>query len=129
MRIVDSVLALLVAISASGCVTEGEGGPPSNIIDTRAGSLSDRREAEKTVAVLGDTSTGYMKLGAIYARRCHHNVLDAEPTNDAITHDLKVAAYGAGADAIKVTSVEKVNGLMADCWYVLEGHADTYKKL
>jgi hypothetical protein len=128
MRGVSLVSAFLAAIFVSGCVTAGEGGTSSNLIDTSAGSLSDRREAERTIAVLGDSEAGYTKTGSISARSCHHNAFDAEPTNDALTHDLKVAAYGAGADAIKITSIEKVNGLMADCWYVLEGHADTYRK-
>lgn len=79
--------------------------------------------------VLGDNLAGYGKSGAIASRRCHHNAFDAEPTDEALTHDLKIAAYGAGADAIKITSIEKLNGLMADCWYVLEGHADTYRRM
>jgi hypothetical protein len=76
----------------------------------------------------GHGEAGHAKTGAIFARRCHRYLWDPEPTNEAITQDLKIDANGAGADAIKVTSIEKVNGLMADCWYVLEGHADTYRR-
>lgn len=122
-------LSLITLLLMSGCVTAGEGGPPSNFIDASLGSLSDRRQAEKTIVVLGENTGGYAKLGGITTRRCHHNFLDSEPTTDALTHDLKAMAYGAGADAIKITSVEKVNGLLADCWYVLEGHAETYRKM
>ena len=122
-------LGPIALLLLSGCVTAGEGGPSSNDINAALGSLSDRREAEKTIQVLGDNTSGYSKLGGIIARRCHHNAFDPEPTTDALTHDLKAIAYGTGADAIRVVSVEKVNGLLADCWYVLEGHADTYKKI
>ena len=122
-------IAIILALLCAGCVGPGEGGIPSNAIDVTAGSLTDRRLAERAITVLIDSTAGYVKTDSVTARRCHHNAFDAEPTDDAITHDLKIAAYGMGADAIKITAVDKQNGLMADCWYVLEGHADTYRKM
>lgn len=124
-------IALLASLCAAciGCVGPDEGGTPSTLIDPSVGSLSDRRNAERAITVLADSSPGYARTGAIVARRCHHNAFDAEPTEGALTHDLKIAAYGAGADAIKITSVDKENGLLADCWYVLVGRADTYRKM
>jgi hypothetical protein len=124
-------LCMSVVLSAfcCGCIGPGEGGIPSNAIDVTAGSLTDRRNAERAIVVLVDSTAGYTRIGGIASRRCHHNAFDSEPTEDALTHDLKIAAYGAGADAIKVTSISKENGLLADCWYVLEGHADTYRKM
>ena len=41
----------------------------------------------------------------------------------AVTDDLKIAAYAQGGDAITDLSFEKINGLAANCWYVLEGSA------
>ncbi|WNJ91772.1 hypothetical protein [Bosea sp. 685] len=41
--------------------------------------------------------------------------------------DLKLAAYAQGADALRLISIEKVNGVMANCWYVLEGKAQLYR--
>jgi hypothetical protein len=53
--------------------------------------------------------------------------LEDAPDNQAIVDDLKLAAYAQGADAIHLMGTEKVNGVMANCWYVLEGKAEMYR--
>ncbi|MGA2792886.1 MAG: hypothetical protein ABSE69_05030 [Roseiarcus sp.] len=128
-RVLAAATISILAAQSAGCVGPGEGGPQSTLIDVSAGSLTERRNAERAVVVLTDDAPGYVKTGAIGARRCHRNAIEDEPTEEALKHDLKIAAYGEGADAIKVTSIEKQMGLLADCWYVLEGRADIYRKL
>lgn len=127
MKIEIKRMALLGAVLAtSGCVTPGTGGTTSNYIDASAGSLSDRRSALKTVAVIETVPPGARDLGGVFARRCHRNLLEEEPSTVALIPDLRTAAYGQGADAIKIISIDKQVGLAANCWYVLEGRAEMY---
>ncbi len=78
------------------------------------------------MAVLETVPAGAQSLGVISARRCHRYFTEAEPVTEALLPDLRIAAYGQGADAIRVVGVEKTVGLLANCWYVLEGHAEMY---
>lgn len=128
MRYLLFGLSCLCLVGLSGCVTSGGQGPTSNTVDAGAGSLGDRRAASRTIALLSDDTSGYTRMSAISARRCHRNAFATEPDEEALTQDLKNAAYAAGGDAISIRSFDKVNGLLANCWYVLEGKADVYRK-
>jgi hypothetical protein len=90
--------------------------------------MKDRREALKTVRVVQSAPAGWTDMGSISTRRCHRYFTEAQPSEAAMIPDLKMAAFGQGADAIKVIGFQKVNGLAADCWYVLEGSAEMYGK-
>ena len=109
-----------------GCVSPGGGGVEANFIDPSTGSLSERRAALKSVAVVDTAPAGSRDLGGVSARRCHRYFTEDEPLASSLTPDLQIAAFGQGADAIKIIGVEKKAGLLADCWYVLEGHAEMY---
>ncbi len=99
----------------------------SNTIDLDSASPSERRAAITTVRVLESQPQGRASLGEVSARRCHRNFTEEEPSQSAIVSDLQIAAYAEGGNAIHVTGFEKLNGLAADCWYVLEGRAEVYK--
>jgi hypothetical protein len=119
--------ALLVAMLATAaCVSPGGGGTEANFIDPSTGSLSERRAALKAVEVVDSAPAGARDLGGVSARRCHRYFTEAEPLASSLIPDLQIAAYGQGADVIRVLGVEKKTGLLADCWYVLEGHAEMY---
>lgn len=111
----------------AGWVRYGRGGGiQSNYID---GSYapSERRAALKTVLQISDSDARYVKIGSVGGRRCHRNFLEEQPSDDVLLSDIKVAAYSQGGDAIGEMSTEKVPGLVANCWYVLEGKASIYK--
>lgn len=121
-------LILVSALSLAGCVSAGMEGMPSNMLDGAAGSATEQRAALSAVAVLSSPPPNMSPLGEVSARRCHRNATDPEPTAAAITMDLQIAAYATGADAIVVGNSKKLNGLMANCWYVLEATAKTFKR-
>ncbi|MEJ0096535.1 MAG: hypothetical protein WDN46_24930 [Methylocella sp.] len=119
--------ALLAAMLATAaCVSPGGGGTEANFIDPSTGSLSERRAALKAVDVVDSAPAGARDLGGVSARRCHRYFTEAEPSASSLIPDLQIAAYGQGADVIRLLGVEKKTGLLADCWYVLEGHAEIY---
>ena len=120
-------LGVVSSLLLTGCVMAGGEGTRSNFVDTSAGSLTDRRAAMRAVDVVKLQPAGATSLGGVSARRCHRYFTEEEPNDVALTADLKVAAYAAGADAIRIASVEQVNGLAADCWYVLEAKAEMYR--
>lgn len=123
----STLAASLLALSAlAGCVQAGSEGPTSTRLHP-AGSLSDRRDALRTVRVVDKAPAGSASLDGISVRRCHRNFLEDAPDAQAIVDDLKLAAYAQGADAIRPMGTEKVNGVMANCWYVLEGKAEMYR--
>lgn len=122
--ILATVLAALTALT--GCVQPGGEGPTSTHIPP-VSSLSDRREALRTIRIVEKTPAGAVSLGGISARRCHRNFLEDAPTEKALADDLKLAAYAQGADVMRMIGMEKINGVMANCWYVLEGKAELYR--
>lgn len=122
-----AILAALFALTCSGCVMAGGEGVRSNFANTSAGSMTERREALRSVTVVSAPPAGAVSLGGVGTRRCHRYFTEEEPNEAAITADLKMAAFAQGADAIRITDMEKVNGLAADCWYVLEAKAEMYR--
>lgn len=123
-----AVVVLASALSLAGCVTAGLEGLPANMMDGSAGSATEQRNAIEAVAVLDAPPANMSPLGEVTARRCHRNATDPEPSPAALKMDLQVAAYATGADAIVIGQTRRLNGLMANCWYVLEGSAKTFKR-
>jgi hypothetical protein len=80
----------------------------------------------KGVSLVTSPPPGMTSLGEVSTRRCHRNFLEESPSEGPLVNDLKTAAYGQGADAIRIVEVQKLNGLAANCWYVLEGRAEIY---
>lgn len=117
-----SLLALLV----SGCVTSGYEGQTGSIIS--GDQIIARREANRNIAVFEIKPTGHRSLGTVSARRCHRSFVEDAPSLESITNDLKIAAYAQGADAISNIQTKKLNGLLANCWYVLEGTAQIWRE-
>jgi hypothetical protein len=117
---------LLPALLLVGCVTPGYEGQLGSV--QSSGQLANQRDANLTVQVFSERPSGYVSLGEVSARRCHRSFVEDAPSLAAITGDLKMAAYAKGGDAISNIQTSQVNGLMANCWYVLEGTATVWKK-
>lgn len=123
--------ALIVAgvgLSLSGCVQGGTDGARSNYINTRVGSMSERRDALKSVAVVNAKPPGMTVLGEISTNRCHRYFTEAPPSEGAIISDLKFNAYGQGADAMRITSMTTEPGLASNCWHILRATAEIYSR-
>jgi len=119
------LLLATAGLTLAGCVSPGYEGALGNV--TPAHEMETRRTALRNVVVLENVSEGYSQLPGVSVRRCHRSFTERTPTSDAIVADLKVAAYAAGGDAISNIETNKVNGLLANCWYVLEGSAKVWK--
>lgn len=122
------IIVAAMGLTLAGCVTSGSEGLTSNQIDFASGSASERRAALQSVPVLTSAPAGMTSIGPVGTRRCHRNSLEAPPNEAALIADLQLAAYSKGADAIVITGFEKLNGLAANCWYVLEGTATAYRR-
>ncbi|MDO9234923.1 MAG: hypothetical protein Q7U28_02670 [Aquabacterium sp.] len=82
-------------------------------------SLKDQREAVRAVKVLDVIPPGYKSTGVVDASRCHRNTLDAVPLDDMVLTDMKVVAYGRGADAVTDVQVTRESGLLKNCWLII----------
>lgn len=117
-----SVSVLL--LSLIGCATNS-----SNMrvgTDVSYLSLKDQREVIPTVKEFGVSPSGAMDLGKVDAARCHRNGFQTEPTENEVKIDLKAAAYARGADGIADIKIDRVSGLMQNCWYILNGEATAF---
>jgi len=121
-----SAFLLGSALLLQGCMTAGYEGQVGNIIS--GDQIGDRREALRSVRILENSTSGYDSLGSVSVRRCHRNFSQEAPNLEAITADLKVAAFAAGGDAISNISTKRIEGLLANCWYVLEGTANVWMR-
>ncbi len=120
------VYGFLAALSVTGCVTAGYEGQVGSY--SSSDQILAQREANRSISVFSQNPSGYTPMGEIAVRRCHRSFTEDPPNIEAITDDLQVAAYGRGADAISDVKTEKLNGLAANCWYVLEGTAQMWRK-
>ncbi len=117
-----------VGLCLSGCVQGGTDGARSDYINTRVGSLSERRDAFKSVTVVNARPVGMTALGEISTDRCHRYFTEAAPSEGAIISDLKFNAYGQGADAIRIVSITTEPGLASNCWHILRAKAEIYSR-
>lgn len=118
------VLPPLIVLLATGCATYS-----ANMqIGSQASltSLSDQRDAQKTVKVTEKIPAGAKSLGKVDASRCHRDTRESAPTVEMVTTDIKVAAYARGADGIAGLKVEKHSGLTNNCWYILDATAEAF---
>lgn len=122
-RLLTASLLLL-----GGCVQGGSDGARSNYINANVGSLSERRDAIRSVAVVQAQPAGTVSLGEVTTDRCHRYFTEAAPSDAAIVNDLKFLAYGQGADAMRVVETTAVPGLVSNCWYILRGTAEIYAR-
>lgn len=117
---------LPAALLLSACVTEGYEGQTGTMMS--GDQIIGRREANRTISVYETKPAGHRSMGEVSARRCHRSFVEDAPNLAAITDDLKVAAYTQGADAISNIQTKQMNGLLANCWYVIEGTAQIWRK-
>jgi hypothetical protein len=96
-----------------------------NAIDSQY-SPSETRLALRNVKVSQALPAGADVLGDISTRRCHENFTEESPSEPAISTQLRVMAYAQGADGITNLRFDKLNGLLANCWYILEGRATMF---
>lgn len=117
---------LPTALLLSACVTAGYEGQTGTMMS--GDQITARREANRTISVYETKPARHRSMGEVSARRCHRSFVEDAPSAEAITDDLKVAAYAQGADAISNIQTKQMNGLLANCWYVLEGTAQIWRK-
>lgn len=66
-------------------------------------------------------------LSASFSSRAFRSVASGSGTGEgALLEDLRRAASAQGADAISDITQRQINGLMANCWYVVEASANTW---
>lgn len=121
-----AVLLLVAVVALQGCVTPGYEGQVGNLVDSD--QMFAQREANRSVSMLSDDTSGYRPMSSVSVRRCHRSFIEAEPNQTALIEDLKRAAFTQGADAISDISQRRINGLMANCWYVVEASANTWAR-
>lgn len=82
-------------------------------------SLKEQREAARAVKVFDSAPPGYKAMGIVDASRCHRNTLDAVPSDDVVLTDMRVVAFGRGADAVTDVQVTRESGLLKNCWLII----------
>lgn len=118
--------SLVVALILSGCVSAGYEGQVGGMVSMD--QIFAQREARQTVEIFETVPSDYRQAGEISVRRCHRNFGENPPTISAFEGDLVLAAFAQGADAVSNIRIERMNGLLANCWYVEEATADIYMK-
>lgn len=121
------LLAVAVPL-LGGCVQGGTNGARSNYINAAAGSLSERRDALKSVSVVKAQPAGMTSIGEVTTDRCHRYFTEEPPSEGAIVSDLKFLAYGQGADAMRIVKISTEPGLVSNCWHILRGTAEIYSR-
>jgi hypothetical protein len=111
-----------VAVTLSACASQSANMQVGTSISYL--SISDQREAARTVQEYPTAPIGAKVLGQVDASRCHRNALDEPPSNDALVMDLKVAAYARGADGLTDIQFSKESGLLKNCWFVITARAN-----
>jgi uncharacterized protein YbjQ (UPF0145 family) len=119
------LLCFVCLLSISGCATYSSNVRVGN--DMSYASLSDQREASRTITVYQTPPEGYEVIGTIDAGRCHRSFVETSPAEQTVLLDLKLAAYALGADAISNVIIEKQSALTKNCWYMLDGKATALK--
>ncbi len=119
-------LICLPMLLLSACVSSGYEGQVGTVISND--QILAQREANRSIAVFASAPSGYQNMGEISVRRCHRSATEAPPNMAVLTDDLQIAAYGQGADAISNISTERLNGLAANCWYVIEATAQMLRR-
>ena len=117
-----AVVAGIVGVGLlAGCVSPGYEGQLGSMTSNQ--DISAQREANRAITVYQTTPTGFTSLGPVSVRRCHRNQFEDEPSEAAFINDLKMSAFALGGDAISNIETQKLNGLLANCWYVVEATA------
>lgn len=119
------LLCFACILNISGCATYSSNVRVGN--DMSYASLSDQREASKTITVYQTPPEESEVIGTIDAGRCHRSFVETNPAEQTVLLDLKLAAYALGADAISNVMIEKQSALTKNCWYMLDGKAVALK--
>jgi hypothetical protein len=119
------VTSLVAAALLASCQSAG---PVGNRLDTSVGSLSDRRAANRAISIVSTPPAGSRYIETLNAQRCHRYIGNDEPSDAVVTADLRAQAYAEGADFMTTPVFTKANGLMSDCWYVLQGQTKIYAR-
>ncbi|WJM52457.1 hypothetical protein QUC26_21715 [Pseudomonas asiatica] len=123
MRIASSIF-LVASVVLSGCSSHSSNLQVGN--DQSYASLSDQREAVRSIKVTQSVPSNAEVIDIVSAGRCHRSFVEQAPSESTVLTDLKIAAYAKGADGIADVSIEKSSGLNRNCWYVLGGTAKAY---
>ena len=102
----------------AGCSTYSSNMRVGN--DISYASISDQREAVRTIKVYDTMPEGAEVLGPVDAGRCHRSFVEESPSDALVRTDLRIAAYTMGADGVTDVSVEKTSALTKNCWYMLD---------
>lgn len=109
---------LIASAYLAGCSTYSSNMRVGN--DISYASISDQREAVRTVKVYDTMPSGAEVLGPVDAGRCHRSFVEESPSEAVLMNDLKIAAYTMGADGLTDVSVVKTSALTKNCWYMLD---------
>lgn len=110
------IAGILGATLLAGCASQGP-----------RVTAGDQREALRTVEVLNTMPDDGKSLGKVRASSCKRQLFAGSTSRPALVRDLRVKAYGRGADAIANVYVETSMGIMHNCWSRLEGSATAVK--
>ncbi len=108
-------------LALTGCSTYSSNVRVGN--DMSYASLSDQRDAARTIQVVATIPADAEVLGEIDAGRCHRSFVEEGPAEQTVLLDLKIAAYALGADAIADVSMDKRSAVTKNCWYMLDARA------
>ena len=115
----------LLVLTTAGCAATSSNLRQGNKMDYA--SLTDQREANRTVQVLDTAPSSSTPIGQVDAARCHRNFTESAPSEELILTDLKIAAYVRGASGITNVKISKESGLSNNCWYILTGRATAFR--
>jgi len=122
MRLFPVVTALVIGLS--GCAA---GSSNMSIgTDQSLVSLKDQREATSVVKKYASIPAGANLIGRVDASRCHRYQGSPKPTEADVEIDLKVVAYGKGADGIADVKFTSGVGLARNCWGIITGEAQAF---
>lgn len=121
MKRIQLGLALVATAFIAGCSTYSSNMRVGN--DMSYVSLSDQREAARSIKVYDTLPDGAELLGEIDAGRCHRSFVETSPEESVVMLDLKVAAFAMGADGIYDVQIAKESALTKNCWYMLDASA------
>jgi len=117
-----AILLAAVAVALTpGCGTYSSNMRVGN--DMAYVSLSEQRDASKSITVYETPPEGAKVLGPVDASRCHRSFVESAPSENFLLLDLKIAAYAMGADGLTGVAINKESALARNCWYVMNGTA------
>ena len=122
---------ILLIFSLSSCMSAKNGLSGSGLVGNALNSsysLSDMRAARQAVEYKDEVPPNVEVLGNATTRRCHRDATAQPPQKATLVDDLRLFAYGYGADGIAKIVITTQSGLMQNCWQLYDAKVIMYKK-